>query len=413
MPDRILFVDDNPELLSVYQRSLSQQFSIETAVGGVEGLNAVRSNAPFAVIVSDMTMPGMNGIQFLSQVKELSPDSVRIMLTGNANLSTAMKAVNEGSIFRFLTKPCSPDNLDSILIAGVAQHRLITAERELLEQTLNGCVKVLTEVLAVVDPLAFARAQAVRLLACDFGRSQMMPSIWELELGAMLAPLGYVTIPPHVVAKERAGQVLLGIERDMVSRVPEIGSKLIAHIQRLEAVSRVVLYQDKHFDGNGFPFDAVKGEQIPYASRVIKILKALVMHEASGMVRLHALSELATKSGWYDPDILEMLTRFLTAPVVAEEPKAICVCKTAFELRPGMLLLSNIETSNGKLLIAAGYRITEALYERIQNYARLTGIKDPIEVQLENPVVTRTIIASKPDDVRPAISKVIGTGSKS
>src|SRR4030042_1805929 len=96
------------------------------------------SGKPYAVIVSDLKMPGMNGIKFLSKVREMAPDSVRVMLTGFAELQTAIDAVNEGNIFRFLTKPCPPDILSRALDMGIEQYRLITAERELLEQTLKG-----------------------------------------------------------------------------------------------------------------------------------------------------------------------------------------------------------------------------------------------------------------------------------
>src|SRR5690349_3314098 len=144
---KILLVDDEPNLLSALQRGLRRQFTVETACGGSAGLTILEKWQDFAVVVADMQMPEMNGVQFLAKVRESAPDIVRMMLTGNADQATAMEAVNQGNIFRFLNKPCTVDRLADALNAGVRQHQLITAERDLLENTLRGSIKVLTDIL--------------------------------------------------------------------------------------------------------------------------------------------------------------------------------------------------------------------------------------------------------------------------
>jgi DNA-binding NtrC family response regulator len=105
MAERILLVDDDPNILDGFRRSLSREFLMETALGAELALKLVAENGPYAVVVSDMRMPGMDGVQFLSKVKAQSPDTIRVMLTGNADMDTAVHAINEGSIFRFLNKP--------------------------------------------------------------------------------------------------------------------------------------------------------------------------------------------------------------------------------------------------------------------------------------------------------------------
>ena len=107
MTTRVLCVDDDSNILLGYQRALRKQFQIEVALGGAEGLAAVRNRGPYAVIVADMRMPDMNGVELLAQVREIAPDTVRMMLTGNADQQTALVAVNQGHIFRFMTKPCA------------------------------------------------------------------------------------------------------------------------------------------------------------------------------------------------------------------------------------------------------------------------------------------------------------------
>src|SRR5204863_9075097 len=142
-----------------YRRSLSREFVIETALGGEPALALAKVNGPYAVVVSDMRMPGIDGIQFLSRIKASFPDTIRVMLTGNADMETAVHAINEGSIFRFLNKPCSKEEMAKTLTAPLVQYRLVTAEKQLLEQTLSGSLQVLTEVLSMVNPAAFSRAE--------------------------------------------------------------------------------------------------------------------------------------------------------------------------------------------------------------------------------------------------------------
>jgi len=122
MENRILFVDDDSNILDGYKRQLWKHFSIETAEGGEKGLDAVKNNGPFAVIVSDLKMPDMDGNQFLAHVKDLTPESTRILLTGYADLRSAIEAINNGSIFRLLTKPCDKVDLVQALENGIDQY---------------------------------------------------------------------------------------------------------------------------------------------------------------------------------------------------------------------------------------------------------------------------------------------------
>jgi DNA-binding NtrC family response regulator len=103
--DKILFVDDDQNILSAFQREFRKEFQVDTAADPEEGLKTVAARGPFAVIVSDFRMPKADGNRFLSAVKKIAPDSVRVLLTGHADVNTAIHAVNEGSVFRFLTKP--------------------------------------------------------------------------------------------------------------------------------------------------------------------------------------------------------------------------------------------------------------------------------------------------------------------
>src|SRR5262245_28844758 len=125
----ILCVDDERNVVESMELNLRRQYQVKTALSGTQGLEILRSEKEVAVILSDMRMPEMDGAAFLAKARETSPDAVRILLTGFADVEAAVRAVNDGQIFRFLTKPCAPENLLTALAAGIEQHRLITAER--------------------------------------------------------------------------------------------------------------------------------------------------------------------------------------------------------------------------------------------------------------------------------------------
>jgi len=184
--EKILIVDDDPNVLDGLKRILRKGFSIETATGGEAGLNQMAASGPFAVTLSDMRMPGMTGIQFLAAVRQRSPDTVRLMLTGNADIQTAIDAVNEGCVFRFLTKPCPEDALKGALQAALVQYNLIISEKELLEKTLHGSVKVLTEILALVNPAAFSRATRIHQTMKHMVQQLGLQDTWRYEIAAML-----------------------------------------------------------------------------------------------------------------------------------------------------------------------------------------------------------------------------------
>ena len=133
MTRRILFVDDEPNILKCFKRQLRNQFEADYALGASAALELIRSGVLYAVIVSDMRMPEMDGGQLLAEVRRLSPDTTRLMLTGNPDIQTAIEADMPGLVFRLLSKPCTTIELRMAIEAGLEQNRLVAVEKDLLE----------------------------------------------------------------------------------------------------------------------------------------------------------------------------------------------------------------------------------------------------------------------------------------
>jgi len=170
MKDKVLLVDDDDMVLAGLKRQLRNKFSIDTALSGEDALKQVRENGPYAVIVSDFMMPGMNGIEFLSRVKKTNPDTVRMMLTGTADMPTAIRAVNEGSIFQFHPKPCPADTLCQAIQSAIGEYRKVIFDQRQLKNfksSLAQASKVQQKLMPKSDPRVDGFDIAGKSIWCD------------------------------------------------------------------------------------------------------------------------------------------------------------------------------------------------------------------------------------------------------
>lgn len=375
MSRRILCVDDDPNVLQAYQRALRKQFELETALGGEEALAAIAERGPYAVVVADMRMPGMSGIHLLMRIRDIAPDTVRMMLTGNADQQTAIDAVNDGHVFRFMTKPCPPERFGQALEAGLEQYRLVSAERDLLTQTLRGSIRVLTEVLSLVSPEAFGRAtrvcRVVRLLCAEL----KIEKTWQMEIAAMLCQIGCITVPEKILGKVQQGSELTASEREVFQSHAAIGRDLIANIPRLEEIAEIIAYQEKLFDGRGFPADYRSGKKIPLGSRILKLALDWDALVSAGLAPQMALAEISDRKGWYDPGIVGALRKALNI----DQAHTIRRCRVS-DLVDGALLADDVVSTHGTLLCGKGQEVTPAIRIRLRNYAVNVGIPRPIKI---------------------------------
>lgn len=381
MVARVLFVDDEENILNGIKRQLRKQYQISTASSGAAALELIKENDEFAVIVSDMRMPEMDGVEFLHRARELSPHSVRVMLTGNADQQTAIDAVNRGAVYRFMTKPCPVSLLVESVEAALEQYRLIKSEQELLQGTVNGSIKLLTDILSMVAPETFGKLTELRETAREIARAMRLMTTWDIEMAAMLSKIAYVTLPPQTLARVRASKPLEPAEQLVIERLPETSSKLVANIPRLEQVARIILYQLKNFDGSGFPKDILAGHDIPLESRILKVLHDLSVQSENGVSTTVALKQMSGKVGRYDPKVLQTVGWFFMASEEEEKLRPPLDVMVA-GLTPGATLIHPVETMEGHTLITAGQKLTETMIQRLVNYHQVHRVREPIRVAI-------------------------------
>ncbi|MCU0661093.1 MAG: response regulator [Myxococcota bacterium] len=387
LKERVLLVDDEPNVLSGYKRQLYKRFETDFAGSGAEALQKLSSSGePFAVIISDMRMPGMDGVELLLKVKTASPKTTRMMLTGNADLTTAISAVNQGSIFRFLTKPCAGEDLALAIMAGIRQHRLVIAEEQLLRQTLQGSISVLTEILSLNDPEAFGKVSRIKELLKRACHALEIESSWELEAAVMLAPIGFVTLPHEVRSKAAAGRTMSNDEAQMLGEVPDIGHRLLSQIPRLESVAKFIQQSRMRLWENTPRSAFTADEELATEVKLLAILSDFVELEVEKKLSpVEAHAALTLRPGWYDKDLLEKLREPLVGTAGFTTALGAIVEVRAKDLVVDDLLLADVHTLDDRMLLATGTRLNHAFLERLNNYRRLVGIKEPIRVQRKPP----------------------------
>lgn len=378
---RVLLVDDETSLLQMLMRQLRHRFDVGVATGGMEGLKALAADGPFAVIVSDMRMPRMDGPTFLSHARHAAPDATRILLTGATDLDLATQAVNRGNIYRLLFKPCPSEALIEAIDAGVAQHQLVVAERELLEHTLSGAVRALLETLALACPAAFGKTQRVKRLVIELEARMAPRPYWPIELAASVAQLGAVSLPAPLIELAMLGEPLGPEDRAMLERVHEVTERLLAGIPRLEPVIEILRLQARSYEG---PPDGPRGEALPLGARLLRAATDYDTLETQGLRSAIAISTLRGRSGVYDPAVVEALTRLVLAKNAKglDGPEVREVGLSA--LRAGMVLAADLKSINGLLLLARGTHISEAVLRWFANHDRF-DLRLPIHVLLPPP----------------------------
>jgi len=374
MLSRVLFVDDDPLILASFKRAFRGRFDLTTCQSGREALDLARNAAPFATVVADMQMPGMNGVEFLQEFAKIQRESSRIMLTGQVDQDTAVEAVNRGSVFRFLNKPCTEESLGVVIEAGITQYQLVTAERMLLEDTLAGSIQTMVELLTEFDPRSFGETRRVREYALQVASKLGLQAPWDLGVAALLSKMGRLAIPMEVQLKAAHKERLTVQQQDLFRKVPEIGSRMIANIPRLQSVAKFIYYSAKDYNGSGYPFDGVAGEDLPLESRILRVVDDFVAMLSIRKSPAVVVAQLMLDQGKYDPKVLEALERVVVeaSDLGADQHRSLVAVD---KLRIGMLLAVDVNTAEGLVLLSAGTRLSGILIEKLRTASSLAVIE--------------------------------------
>jgi putative nucleotidyltransferase with HDIG domain len=408
MPEAgLLFLDDEQNVLNALRRVFQdEEAPMAFTTSPSEALERI-GRGEIAVAVSDQRMPEMTGIAFLEKVKKASPETVRILLTGHADLKIALEAINQGSVYRFLTKPWDEGELMQVVRQAAAQHALVTENRRLYELTLTqnrqlaelngslerkvrertreieelnkdleksffGSVRVLAGLAEVHSKVVGSHSRRVAALSKAMASRLGMGSeeIKHSEVAALLHDVGKLAIQAEILDKEDAN--LLPREKELLRRHPSMGEAIVRMVPNMERAALLVRHHHERFGGGGQP-DGLKGDSIPLGSRIISVADAYdnalnprAAYQTGSPAK--ALQKIRDALGGdFDPkvvDALEAVIRDGGGP--AGDPGEIEVGLQ--DLRTGMVLSREIRNARGLLLLPARTVITTQVLKTLLEY---------------------------------------------
>ncbi len=372
----MICVDDEPQVLSGLSLHLRRRYEVETATSGAAALELLARQPLAAVVISDMRMPGMNGAELLAKASAQFPTTTRILLTGHAEVDSAVAAVNHGHVFRFLVKPCPPPELLSAVDAAAELHRITTVEQRLPEQTLHGSIRMLTEVMSISNPVAFGRAQRIKQQVTSLCEKMALGERWQVEVAAMLSQLATFTLPPETLEKVYYGAALSVEEQAMLARSPDVTEQLLSHIPRMEAVREILASYHKPFRKQERVTELTREQlQVQRWTQLLRVAVDFDTLEAQGQSSAIALTTLKGRADQYDP---EVLTAFLSLHGERKDGDKIRDISLA-ALRSGMVFAADVKMATGTLFVARGYEVTPGFLERIRNF-REGSVREPLKV---------------------------------
>jgi putative two-component system response regulator len=340
--DKILFLDDDQNVLNALRRLFVRDFDILMSTSGPDALDLLRKNE-VSVIVSDNLMPGMKGIEFLQQAKHIAPDSVRIMLTGYGDMQAAIDAINRGEVYKFIEKPWDNDELRATIVGSVDRYRVVRSLRMADEYSLYS----IAQTIELKDHYTRGHCDRVARYAVAMAEAMGIDEMLKenIRRGSWLHDGGKIGVPEAILNYPGP---LNEEQMTVVKQHPGWGADVIKLAHLPEPIVNIALYHHEHFDGSGYPF-GLRGDVIPIEARIVNvadIFDALTSERPyrQGLSQPQALEILAkNKCSYSDPDIVELFVGVLgringsdlQTGVIEHAPKTGLICRPGLELPCG------------------------------------------------------------------------------
>ncbi|CAN2041706.1 hypothetical protein GMMP15_560109 [Candidatus Magnetomoraceae bacterium gMMP-15] len=413
MSDKVVFVDDESRILKVLKRLfMDEPYEIFTFESPINALEQMKKNE-IAVVVSDQRMPDMKGTEFLEKVRENWPDTVRIILTGYADLEAAIDSINKGYVYRFINKPWDDTQFKMEVEQAVDHYKLVVENKMLLEltrkqneeltdlnknlenkveqrtkkirQLLNTLKKsfyqlmmVFIEIMEQYEPALGSHSKRVAGLAKKIAKQYDMnaKNIELIEISALLHDIGMICLPKGLLEKDE--QDMSKSDIALIQQHPILGHSILSTIERFKDVSELVYCHHENFDGSGYP-NGIKKDMIHIGARIIRVANDYDnLIKRNKMSSSNALEHIKERSGYeYDPKIVAKLLAIFGRFKVSDEKE---LAFKLDDLKPGMVLSRNLKTHSGRLLLPINTLIQAMHLERLKRFNTLEPIVDRIYV---------------------------------
>lgn len=318
---RILIVDDEPDNLALLYRTLRGHYEIAKSTSPLAALDMLKQEH-FHCILSDHKMPEMDGVEFLKRCSEISPETMRLLVTAYSDAAILIDAINYAKIYRYIKKPYNPEEL-LLIVQNALDYLQLKIDNKLLINDLKelfaGTVTAIVEALDAKDSYTLGRSKRVTFYAVRIARSmQLNPmTLGKIELAGLLHDIGMIGVSDDILAKT---EKLTVEEYNEIKKHVHHSIKILDDIKQLNEVVELIKYHHEHYDGNGYPFGK-KAEEIPLGARIIAVADAFDSMITPKIYRQYispeaALAKIKSLSGTqFDPVVVEHFEKIMPAAV--------------------------------------------------------------------------------------------------
>lgn len=271
---KILMVDDEPDNLALLYRTLRNKYDIEKSTSPVAALDILK-NGNFDLILSDHKMPEMDGVEFLKRCYEISPDTMRLMVTAYTDAGILIDAINSAKIYRYVKKPYNPDELMLTVQNALEFYQLKQDNGNLindLKELFSGTVEAIVEALEAKDPYTMGKSKRVTFYSVKLAQAMKLNEklVGKIELAGLLHDIGMLAVPDNILYKV---DKLTPEEYNEIKKHVGYSVRILSDINQLKDIIDIIRYHHEHYNGGGYPYGK-KEQEIPLASKIIAIADA-------------------------------------------------------------------------------------------------------------------------------------------
>ena len=373
----IMVVDDQPANLKLLEELLTQQgHAVRSFPRGRLALEAASRNLPDLVLL-DINMPEMDGFEVCQRLKaddKLAPIPV-LFLSALSEARDKVNAFRAGGV-DYITKPFQVEEVRARVETHLELYRARQLERDLLERTLNGAVKTLADLAHLTSPTLTERSGALRSMVVHMAAQSRLRDLWQYELAATLCLIGCITLPSDAFEHAYVTDKASAEELQMYRAHPEIGFRILARIPRLENVAEMIRLQQVETSNWANTSNWINNDVAERGACMLRTAQELDRRTLRGIPFQTACDQLRAAPGKYPTALLDLLKGYSPSRVHFEVKRL-----ASQQLLPGMILDDDVVTENGLMVISKGTTLTVTLIERVQNFSRTRGVREPIQVR--------------------------------
>lgn len=361
---KIMLVTSDTTMAKIAQTELGKAIDLMSLSSGEEALDILAGDDEYMAVLAGLNLSGMDGLKLLASVRKKHPKLMRLLITADKSFKTAANAVNMAHISRLLPRPCPPKALKAAIKEAVQKYRKGQAENEAMKDTLFGTVRMLADILELVQPDAVMRSKRIRRRAQYISNELKAMPAQLMDMVVLLSNIGCVALPPELLEQMESGKRPSKEDMQIFYTHPSIAAHLLGNVPRMDKVAEIIRHQNTPVS-----------QDPPLGARILKACIDMDRMELSGASPEKAVKFMASEPGIYDAKVVAILKGHLEKSSKAQSRKL-----AATELEPGMVMQRDMVTSKGAILLQKGEALSEASHLRVQAFHDLMKIVEPIHV---------------------------------